>query len=455
MVKPAPALTLTDIHSGYIINPKDFFYTLDHLMNQKKHLNKHVPHAGNRKLHIAFLHPELVIGGSERLVVDAAVELQKKGHAVTVFTARYTEDYCFEETCTGYMDIRVRGSFIPPHIANRLRAPCSVARMAYATLAMAMSECTYDIVFCDLVPHVVPLIRFVSSARIIYYCHYPDMLLAPKRTGIYALYRYPIDRLEELGLRMADCILVNSEFTAEVFRKAFPRLDTKRADVLSPGIDLSRYSGDMKRPASLPESSDADSKIILSLNRYDPGKNLNLAIESFRALKGIVPSETFKQMRLVFAGAFDERLPESRETLKHLKELAETFDLREQVIFLRSLTDAEINWLLNHCICLVYTSINEHFGIGVVEAMAAGCAVVAVNQGGPRETIENDVTGILCDPAPGAFANAIARIAADPAAAERMGRAGQQRAAANFSRTAFGDRLNSIIGDIIKRRSNG
>ncbi|MBM4145745.1 MAG: glycosyltransferase [Nitrospira sp.] len=424
-------------------------------MNQKKHLKKNVIHAGKRKLHIAFLHPELGIGGAERLVVDAALELQHRGHAVTVFTARHNKDYCFEETRSGYVDIRVRGSFIPSQIANHLRAPCSVVRMAYAALAMAISKCNYDIVFCDLVPHIIPLIRLASSSRIIYYCHYPDMLLAPVRKGIYSLYRYPVDRMEELGLGMADCILVNSEFTAGVLRKAFPMLDTKRVDILYPGVDLSRYSGDMTKPASLPEATDADSKIILSLNRYDPGKNLNLAIESFRALKGIVPSETFKQMRLVFAGACDERLPENRETLRHLQELTAMFDLQEQVIFLRSLTDAEINWLLNHCICLVYTSINEHFGIGVVEAMAAGRAVVAVNKGGPLETIENDVTGILCDPVPAAFANAIARIAADPAAAERMGREGRQRVAAKFSRAAFGDRLNSIIGDIIKRRSNG
>jgi alpha-1,3/alpha-1,6-mannosyltransferase len=211
----------------------------------------------------------------------------------------------------------------------------------------------------------------------------------------------------------------------------------------------------MTKPALLPEASNVGSKIILSLNRYDPEKNLNLAIESLRVLKGTVPAETFKQMRLIFAGACDERLPENRETLKHLKELAATFDLQEHVIFLCSLTTAEINWLLNHCICLVYTSINEHFGIGVVEAMAAGCAVVAVNRGGPVETVENGVTGILCDPAPAAFADAIARIAADPAAVERMGREGRQRVAAKFSRAAFGDRLNNIIGDIIERRING
>ena len=33
---------------------------------------------------IAFLHPDLGIGGAERLVVDAAVALKQKGHDVTV-----------------------------------------------------------------------------------------------------------------------------------------------------------------------------------------------------------------------------------------------------------------------------------------------------------------------------------------------------------------------------------
>ena len=35
-------------------------------------------------MRIAFLHPDLGIGGAERLVVDAAVALQQQGHDVTV-----------------------------------------------------------------------------------------------------------------------------------------------------------------------------------------------------------------------------------------------------------------------------------------------------------------------------------------------------------------------------------
>ena len=422
-------------------------------MNREKNYLQNITPAGGRKLRIAFLHPELGIGGSERLVVDAAIELRKRGHEVTIFTSRHATDYSFEETLNGTIDIRIRGRFIPSHLLNRFRAPCSIARMTYAALAMARSECSYDIVFCDLIPHVIPLIRFLTASRIVFYCHYPDMLLAPERSCLYSLYRFPIDRLEETGLRMADRILVNSLFTAGVLREAFPRLAGKRVDVLYPGIDLAGKCNDMKRPASLPETDDTGSGIILSLNRYFPGKNLGMAIDSFGFLKGLLPEETFRQLRLVFAGACDDRLPESRITLRQLQGHVAQLNLQGQVTFLQSVTDAEAKWLLTHCICLVYTSLKEHFGIGIVEAMAAGRPVLAVNQGGPLETVVNGTTGFLCDPAPEAFAKAIARIVSEPAIAELMGHQGKQRAAEKFSLSAFGERLENIMRDLSDERN--
>ena len=44
-----------------------------------------------------------------------------------------------------------------------------------------------------------------------------------------------------------------------------------------------------------------------------------------------------------------------------------------------------------------YTPHNEHFGIVPLECMSAGRPVIAVNSGGPTETVVNDVTGYLCD----------------------------------------------------------
>ena len=41
------------------------------------------------------------IGGAERLIVDAAVELASHGHNVHIFTAHHDKDRCFEETLAG------------------------------------------------------------------------------------------------------------------------------------------------------------------------------------------------------------------------------------------------------------------------------------------------------------------------------------------------------------------
>lgn len=50
---------------------------------------------------IVFLHPDLGIGGAERLVVDAAVGLQKRGHKIVVFTSHCDPGHCFDEARDG------------------------------------------------------------------------------------------------------------------------------------------------------------------------------------------------------------------------------------------------------------------------------------------------------------------------------------------------------------------
>jgi len=50
---------------------------------------------------IVFFHPDLGIGGAERLIVDAAVGLQELGHKVTIFTSHCDPDHCFDEARDG------------------------------------------------------------------------------------------------------------------------------------------------------------------------------------------------------------------------------------------------------------------------------------------------------------------------------------------------------------------
>jgi alpha-1,3/alpha-1,6-mannosyltransferase len=51
--------------------------------------------------HIVFFHPDLGIGGAERLVIDAAVGLQSRGHKVTIFTSHCDPQHCFDEARDG------------------------------------------------------------------------------------------------------------------------------------------------------------------------------------------------------------------------------------------------------------------------------------------------------------------------------------------------------------------
>lgn len=57
------------------------------------------------------------LGGAERLVVDAAVGLQKLGHTVEMFTSHHDPDHCFDETRDGGW-----------HTRNDVRAVSSLTR---------------------------------------------------------------------------------------------------------------------------------------------------------------------------------------------------------------------------------------------------------------------------------------------------------------------------------------
>lgn len=88
-------------------------------------------------MRIAFCHPDLGLGGAERLVVDAAVELVQAGHTVDVYTAYYDPQRCFEETRTGGFRVAVAGSWFPRHVGGLFLAVCAYIRCILVALHMA------------------------------------------------------------------------------------------------------------------------------------------------------------------------------------------------------------------------------------------------------------------------------------------------------------------------------
>ena len=392
-----------------------------------------------RSLNVAFLRPALGIGGAERLVVDAALELGARGHAVTLFVGARQEPQ-LDEVRAGLVRIVAVGRLLPTQLGQRLRAPAAIVRAAWVARALARTTPPPDIIVCDLVPHVIPLLRRLVRVPVAVYCNFPDLLLAPRRRGLYALYRAPIDRLEAAGLQAADRVLVNSRFTASVVRATFPRLPTGGIEVVHPGVEVADTPPPPVPPGEM---------LVLSVNRFDPGKNLALAVDALAALRARMAPAAFASVRLVLAGNVDTRLAESTALAAELEAHAARLGLDGHVALARSPTDLERRALLARAACVVYTPLAEHFGLVPLEAMAAGRPVVAVNRGGPTETIVHGQTGWLVDPRPESFADALARVLSDPITAHRMGQAGWTHVRTHFSRPAFGARLESSLRALI------
>ncbi len=396
-----------------------------------------------RSVRIAFLRPRLGIGGSERLVVDAGLELASRGHHVVFFVPDATETRQLDAVSEGRLEVRAYGAFLPRTVGDRLRAPAAILRSAYAACALALRDRRWDAVFCDVVAHVVPLVRRLARAPVVYYCHFPDVRLTPPRRGLYALYRRPLDRLEARGLAAADRVLVNSRFTASIVCETFPRLANRRLDVVYPGVDLAE-AGD-----AMPYAAEDGPAVVLSVNRFDAGKNLGLAVDALAWLRTRLPAGRFAAVRLVLAGHYDARLGEQRAAMQDLRERARRHDVERQVEFALSPPDAERRALLARCRCVVYTPTAEHFGIVPLEAMAAARPVIAVDRGGPTETIVDGETGFLRAPTAEAFGEALATVLGDPARARGMGEAGREHVRRHFSRRAFGDRLEELLREVV------
>jgi len=394
---------------------------------------------------IAFIHPDLGIGGAERFIVDTAVALKSKGHKIWIFTSHHDPSHCFHETIDGTLDVTSVGDWLPRHVFGRLHALSAYIRMIYVALYLVfVSRYAPDVIFCDQVSACIPILRLRRQAKVMFYCHFPDLLLTKRKSLLKMIYRTPLDWIEEKTTGMADFIMVNSKFTAKTFRKTFKSLVDTPVTVLYPAINTESF--DIEVDSNILDNivPPARKHIFLSINRYERKKNLLLALESLNEYRNRVDKETWKQTHLIMAGGYDERVIENKEHYLELRRFADEKKLTDHVTFLRSFSDKERVALLQYSTCLLYTPSNEHFGLVPIEAMYMKCPVIACNSGGPLETVVNNVTGFHCDPNPLAFSTAMKKIY-EKDTAQTYGNAGYKHVMENFSFQSFSEKLDKSI----------
>ena len=445
------------------------------------------------RVRVVLLHLDLGIGGAERLVVNVALALLALGHEVTILTTHHDVAHCFEETrgdgpLAGL--VTVVGDWLPRQIFGYGTALCSHLRMIYATLWCILQPNIPALVLLDGVSTPVPLFL---GARIptIFYCHYPDLLLcsSSRSSMLGRCYRFVLDTAEEWTTACATSILVNSIFTRETFRRTFPDL-AHIPTVLYPTLEEEQHCDQVISATNrqlpdylIPRVATAESvNLFVSLNRYERKKRIELALQAFSLLKKDSPTGKRKNL-LVIAGGFDERVLENVQYLGELQAVATAIGLRWQggadsnaaavglnhdtdVIFRVSISASERESLLAYTSALLYTPENEHFGIVPLEAMRAGAPVIAVNNGGPVETILHGKTGYLCVQTPDSFASAMKLLATTEEEEEAdedarvsyivkskaslaMGKAGQAHVSEHFTAKAMQDGLNLCISNTL------
>jgi glycosyltransferase involved in cell wall biosynthesis len=231
-------------------------------------------------------------------------------------------------------------------------------------------------------------------------------------------------RLELEDAKRYDRILVNSYFSRESIVRAY-------------GIDARvSYLGCDSTMFRRLEPAPARERFVMGLGSMHSIKGVETAILAMAALPAPRPP-------LIWVA--------NSQNDAYRREM-ESLALQHQVDFqirLRA-SDEELVSLLNRAALLLYTSRLEPFGYAPVEAHACGVPVVAVAEGGIRETVIDGVNGLLCDRDPRALASAMGRLLGDPALAASLGAAGARRAAGFWSAEEGISRLEEHFAALLR-----
>jgi glycosyltransferase involved in cell wall biosynthesis len=280
----------------------------------------------------------------------------------------------------------------------------------------------YDVVLAhvDSYTQAPRLLRWIRSVPTVYFCQEPfgrfleRHNLDANRLGLRGLrfgglreaeYMWTLWRLhreDQRSTRAATAIAANSLYSRERIWAAYER----NATVCYLGVDLEGFS-----PAPSPRRLE-----VLSVGVASAVKGHDLTI----AALGLVPRETPRPaLRIVMPW------PGSADALRRLAD-AQQVDL----ILESAIDDVAMPERYRGALATVCASRLEPFGLTALESMASGTPVIAIREGGFRETVQDGRTGLLVDPEPRALARAIQALVQDPTRAARLGEQGRAHAVA-------------------------
>jgi glycosyltransferase involved in cell wall biosynthesis len=403
-------------------------------------------------MRIAVWH-NLPSGGGKRSLYDQVAALISSGHTVEV--------WCPPTANRDFLPLR---DLVPEHVVSMdwPAAPRAGRLGAYSLMSSRLramdrhcAACAEQIArggFDVLLGHAcqffrtVPIARKVSLPSAIYlgepyrwlYEALPEpvwMAPPPIRSTGRANYRSYTGRLfdmidvsakrvqvreEVYNARAFSQILVNSFFSRESVLRAYG-IDSA---VCYLGVDT-RVFVDQGLPRE---------PFVIGIGAVVPEKNVHLVIKALRHVPG--------RPRLVWIG--NVAIPMYLESLRQLAARCGV-DFEPRI----NIDQTEVVSLLNRATLMIYAPRLEPFGYAPLEANACGLPVVAVAEGGVRETVINDLNGVIVEADPDQLGAAVQRLLDDPATARRLGCQGRRIVGERWSLAAARERLDSRLRTLV------
>jgi glycosyltransferase involved in cell wall biosynthesis len=297
---------------------------------------------------IAIIVPFLTnIGGAEKVTGIHYQELSKK-HDVTIYTSVYDSKVYPEY----FKEARII-ELMP--WARKLPMFRTIVNLFWCLKKGSFLK-QYDLVLAETPnSHVV---ASKSGKKTIWYSEHPNKVSygLEKKNWLVNLVSKLTIRADQKAVKKIDVVIANSYYMKNIMQKIYP---DKKIIVIYPPTELKDYK-------------QAKSKdYFFCVSRLEPVKRIDTLIKVF--------NKTGQELMIAGTGMM----------MEELKAMA-----NKNIKLLGRLSETELRKYYSECKAVIQLNKGEDFGLVPVEANASGKPVIAVNDGGFKETITNK-TGVL------------------------------------------------------------
>ncbi len=256
-----------------------------------------------------------------------------------------------------------------------------------------------------------------------------------------------VRRVMLAALNAADFLVVNSEFTRQQYLERGVRSEQRFVKV-NPGVDTSVFRPDAGDPKMVRQRHGVgDRPLIVSVARLVEWKGHDTMIRALPQVLAEVPEAAYL---IVGEGPYRP----------DLESLTRRLGLEDRVVLAGFVPEGELPSYYRAADVVAIPSREvirdvpvEGFGIVYVEAGACGTPVIGGRGGGTGESIEEGVTGFRVDSNDTSeLADAVVRLLEDRGLAERLGRAGRERAVRLFDWSIQAERLRAFLNGVVGER---